>query len=65
MVDLLAVRGPGSIGDGGASADMVLAPEVGARLLAPIAAAFVDRPREAVAALLDCGSDGRRRLDAR
>ena len=57
VVDLLAVRGPGSIGDGGASGDMVLAPEVGARLLAPIAAAFVDRPREEVAALLDCGSE--------
>jgi predicted Zn-dependent protease len=52
VVDLLAVRGPGSIGDG-PRGDMVLAPEVGARLLAPIAAAFVDQPRETVAALLD------------
>ncbi|HEX2465206.1 MAG TPA: metallopeptidase TldD-related protein, partial [Thermoanaerobaculia bacterium] len=58
VVDLLAVRGPGSIGDGALSADMVLAPEVGARLLAPIAAAFVDQPRETVAALLDCGLEG-------
>jgi PmbA protein len=53
VIDLLAVRGPGSIGDGAHGADMVLAPEVGARLLAPIAAAFVDQPRERVAALLD------------
>jgi PmbA protein len=55
LVDLLAVRGTGSLGEGAASADMVLAPEVGARLLAPLAAAFVDQPREAVAALLDLG----------
>jgi predicted Zn-dependent protease len=52
LVDLLAVRGPGSLGDG-APSDMVLAPEVGARLLAPIAAAFVDQSPETVAAMLD------------
>ena len=57
VVDLLAVRGTGSLGEGAESADMVLAPEVGARLLAPIAAAFVDQPRETVAALLDLGDE--------
>ncbi|HVR30808.1 MAG TPA: metallopeptidase TldD-related protein [Thermoanaerobaculia bacterium] len=51
LIDLLAVRGRGSVGSA-AGGDMVLAPEVGARLLAPLAAAFVDRSREEVAALL-------------
>jgi predicted Zn-dependent protease len=52
LADLVAVRGVGSIGGGG-GADLVLAPEVGARLLAPIARAFVDRPRDALAEVLE------------
>ena len=51
LIDLLAVRSRGSVGSPG-NAEMVLAPEVAARLLAPVAAAFVDRSRDDVAALL-------------
>lgn len=51
LVDLLTVREGGSL-DAGGTADMVLAPEVGARLLAPIAQAFCGRTPEEVAGLL-------------
>ena len=51
LIDLLAVRSGGEIGST-PGAEMVLAPEVGARLLAPIGAAFVDRTPGEVAALL-------------
>jgi predicted Zn-dependent protease len=57
VVDQLAVRAPGSIG-GDAGGDMVVAPEVAARLLAPIASLFVNRPREAVAAALAVDEGG-------
>jgi predicted Zn-dependent protease len=57
VVDLLAVRGRGAV-DGGEDADVVLAPEVAARLLAPLAAVWSDRSLEEVAALLEL-RDGR------
>jgi predicted Zn-dependent protease len=57
LVDLLAVRERGAL-DGAEGADIVLAPEVGARLLAPIAAAFCDRTPDQVATLLEV-RDGR------
>jgi predicted Zn-dependent protease len=51
LIDLLAVRGGGAVAST-SSADVVLAPEVAARLLAPLASAFVDRSRDEVSALL-------------
>jgi PmbA protein len=57
VIDLLAARAPGSIGGDG-SGDMVIAPEVAARLIAPLAGLFVDRPREAVASALGADDDG-------
>jgi len=57
LVDVLAVRARGSLG-APEGADVVLTPEVAARLLAPVAAAFVGRTRDQVADLLDA-RDGR------
>jgi predicted Zn-dependent protease len=57
LVDLLSVRERGAA-DGADAADVVLAPEVAARLVAPLAAAFSARSVPEVAALLE-QRDGR------
>jgi PmbA protein len=52
VVDLLAVRGRGAI-EGAEDADVVLAPEVAARLLAPLATLFSDRSPDEVTSMLE------------